>query len=272
MRSDSLLISSIQKGLTTSLLGRQIVLYKEIESTNTAAMRLAAEGAPEGTLILAEAQTKGRGRMGRTWYSPKGLNLYLSLILRPSCTARQAPWLGLAAAVAVSETIEKQVGLRARVKWPNDIEISSRKVAGILSELAVARECVESLILGIGVNLNMEAKDLPAELSSIATSLKIEGGRTVERIRFLQELLATLEAWYGIFRKSSLEEIRKSYLARFDLLGQPVWVQQAGGRIQGRVMGLSPEGALRLRRPDGTEIAIQSGEVIQMRAVDAACD
>jgi BirA family biotin operon repressor/biotin-[acetyl-CoA-carboxylase] ligase len=264
--------TTIQNGLTTTLLGHRLVLCDEIESTNTLAMDLASQGAPEGTLVVAETQTRGRGRLGRTWYSPKGLNLYLSLILHPSCAARKAPWLGLAAAVAVSETISKHSGLTARVKWPNDVEVSSRKVAGILTELTVLKEQVESLILGIGVNLNMERSDLPADLQPTATSLRIESGRPVDRTRFLQELLADLEAWYGIFRRSGIEGIRSRYLDLFEWLGRRVWIQLPDGRLHGEVSGLSSDGGLLFRLSDGKEIEIRSGEVVQMRAFDAARD
>ena len=235
-------------------------------------MKLSKEGAEEGTLVLAEAQTKGRGRMGRSWHSPKGLNLYLSLVLRPSCVAREVPWLGLTAAVALAKTIEKECRLSAKVKWPNDILISKRKVAGILTEVAVHLGRVESVILGIGVNMNMGQKDFRPELYSTATSLKIESGQPVDRIRFLQQLLASVEAWYGTFLQSSYEEIQRAYLVLFELLGQSVRIQQVDTSIRGTVTGISPEGALGLRLPGGQEMTIHSGEVLQVRADDAVND
>jgi BirA family transcriptional regulator, biotin operon repressor / biotin---[acetyl-CoA-carboxylase] ligase len=269
---DSLVISTIQQGLSTSRFGRHIFLYEETESTNTVAMNLSKQGAEEGTLVLAEAQTKGRGRMGRSWHSPKGLNLYLSLALRPSCAAREIPWLGLTAAVALAKTIEQECGLSAKVKWPNDILIAERKAAGILTEAAVHLGHVESLILGVGVNLNMNEKDFPPELRSTATSLMIESGKPVDRIRFLQQLLASLEAWYGTFLQSSYEEIRRAYLALFELLDQPVRIQQVDASIRGTVTGISPEGSLELRLPGGEAMTIYSGDVLQIRTGDAAND
>lgn len=269
---DNLVVSTIQKGLSTSRLGHRILLYEETASTNTVAMKLSKQGVQEGTLVLAEAQTKGRGRMGRSWYSPKGLNLYLSLVLRPSCAARVVPWVGLTAAVALAKTIKEESGLSAKVKWPNDIEISKRKAAGILTEAVINLGQVESLILGIGVNLNTDEKDFLPELHSTATSIKIESGQHVDRIRFLQQLLATLEAWYGTFLQSSYDEIRRAYLAHFELFGQPVRIQQADTVIRGTITGISPEGALGLRRSDGQEITVHSGDVLRVRAGDAVND
>ena len=262
---DRLAVSSILQDLSTSRLGRRIVLYEEIESTNTEGMRLAREGAEEGTLVLAETQTKGRGRLGRVWQSPKGQNLYLSLILRPSCAAREIPWLGLATAIALAQTIKEQYGLHARVKWPNDIEISKRKVAGILTEATIHLGQVEFLVLGIGVNLNMGCEDFLPELRLTATSLKIEHGQNIIRTRFLQQLLVTLEAWYGKFHQSLYDDIRKVYLTYLEILGLSVRIQQADNVIQGTVTGISPEGALMLRRTNGQETTIHSGDVMQVR-------
>ena len=266
---DKIIISSIQEDLTTSLLGSKILLYPKLPSTNTEAKRLVKEGAKEGTVILAETQSSGKGRMGRPWYSPKGKNLYLSVILHPRSAARNIPWLGLASAVALVRVIEQELALTAHVKWPNDVYISRYKVAGILTEAVFQNSQIESVILGIGVNVNMREQDFPPELRAIATSLKIQSHRSVDRTRFLQKLLGALDEWYGIFLRSSFEEIRRAYLTHFELLNQPVRIQQAKKTIYGTVTGISHEGALIIRQQGGLETKHHSGDVSHVRITDA---
>ena len=257
---------TIEKGLATSFIGTRLYLHEELGSTNTAAMELVKGGAEEGTVVVAETQTEGRGRMGRAWHSPKGLNLYFSLVLRPSKPIRDVVWLGLAAAVAVAKTIEQHADLPARVKWPNDVLVNGRKVAGLLLEQGVQGEKTEFLILGIGINLNMREEDFPAELRATATSLRIQGGKIFDRVRFFQELLAALETWYVIFLQSSYQEIRKNYLGLLDLLRQPVKIQLGEKCLEGTVSGLALDGALLLSQFDGKEISIHTGEVTPLRA------
>jgi len=227
-------------------------------------MNLAKKKAAEGTLILAETQSEGRGRAGRSWFSLKGCNLYLSLILRPACNSRGVSWISLMAGVALVETIEQVCGLYAKVKWPNDVEISNRKVGGILTESTLKVDQVESVILGIGININMGKKDFPQELRSTATSLQIESGKFFNRTKLLQRLLKNLEAWYGIFLKSSTEQIRQAYLLHFNLVGQSVAIRQAGSLLSGTVLGISSDGALKLRQADQAEIEVYSGDVLKL--------
>ena len=199
--------------------------------------------------------------MGRRWYSPRGLNLYFSIILRPKCELRTVPWLGMAAAVAVARSIENHTGLTARVKWPNDILVNQKKVAGLLIEQAICGRELEFIVLGLGINLNMTQKDFPLELKDKASSLRVEGRKNVNRRLFLKELLSNLEACYRQFLQPSIKEIREEYLGRFELLGQPIQIQTEKGRIFGTAVNLTEDGALLLKQQEGQEVVVHSGDL-----------
>lgn len=238
-----------------------MVFYEELDSTNTVAQALAKEGAKEGTMVIAESQTEGRGRMGRQWYSPRGLNLYFSIILRPSCEIRTVSWLGMAAAVAVARSIENHTGLTAQVKWPNDIQVNQKKIAGLLIEQAIRGRELEFIVLGLGINLNMTQGDFPPELKDKASSLRVEGGGNVNRRVFLKELLSNLEACYRQLLQSFLKDIREEYLGRFELLGQAIHINTEKGKVFGTATGLTEDGALLLKQPGGQELVIHSGDI-----------
>jgi len=186
----------IKTGLGTEVLGREIISYTQTSSTNDVALDLAAKGMQEGTLIIAESQTRGRGRMERNWVSPMGTSILASLILRPSIAVHEAQSITLVAAAAVAQAIRKMTNLPALIKLPNDVIINGKKVSGILTEMRTEKGMISFLVVGIGVNVNIPRNQFPAEIIDTATSLSIELGRNVSRISLLQEILRQLEYGY----------------------------------------------------------------------------
>ncbi len=198
---DLLSPAEVRPFLKTRWIGKTMHYFRTVDSTNVQAYQLALRGAGEGEIVVAESQEKGRGRLGRHWFSPAFRNLYLSVILRPKIPPHQAPLITLMAAVAAAEAIEKTSGLRPMIKWPNDLLIKGRKLAGLLNEIHSETDRVHFVILGIGVNLNTDERAFSKEIREFATSLKRETGKTVSRKVFLQHLLQTLEKWYDVFNK-----------------------------------------------------------------------
>ena len=240
---------------------RDVHWLEETESTQLVARDLARGGAPEGTTVIAERQTAGRGRLGRVWHSPAGQNLYCSVVLRPPLPPAAVPQLALVAGLAVADAVAATTRLRPAIKWPNDVLLRGRKVAGILTEMEAEMESVHHVIAGIGVNLNVEARALPRELRTKATSLRIATGRRVDRAAFTGRLLAALEARYGRFLTGGFPSVRTEWESYSALTGRRVVVAAPGGEVAGRVLGLDADGALRVRRADGTVARIVAGEV-----------
>ena len=257
----------ISSNLKTSFIGRDIAFYKEIDSTNDTAREFAAKGAEEGTVIVADCQKKGKGRLSRRWESPVGVNIYTSIILRPNISPIFAPQLTLVSAVAAAETIScflnTDSGYKPEptVKWPNDIFINSKKVAGILTEMNSEMDRINFVVIGIGVNLNMTKKMFPEELRQIATSLKEETGRDISRIDFIQTLYLNMERWYKEYIKNGFEPVRKAWTDYFNMRGKMVKVQQLNSVVEGIAIGIDNDGALLLKGKDGKVERILSGDV-----------
>ena len=258
---DPLPLSEIKPLLTTRWMGRTIHHFQTIDSTNSKAYELAVQGAEEGEVVVAESQEKGRGRMGRPWYSPPSANLYLSVILRPKIPPHQASLLTLMAAVATAEAVREFSGLLPVIKWPNDILLDGRKAAGLLNEICSEMGRVHFVILGIGVNLNMNGKSFPREIRKMATSLKIGMGRTVSRKAFLQVLLRKLESWYELFLKEGAPPILMAWRDRAQIKGRPVQVTSSGETWTGLAVDIDSDGSLILRTGDGRTIKIVTGDV-----------
>jgi BirA family biotin operon repressor/biotin-[acetyl-CoA-carboxylase] ligase len=263
---DTLIGAELQAGLQTAVIGRQIVSLAEVDSTNLHAARLAEAGAVAGTVVVAESQTDGRGRRGRVWASPPGVNLYLSVLLRPPIPPWDAPQLTFLSAVAVARTVAETAGLEPEVKWPNDILLSGRKVAGLLNEMRAETEGLHHVILGIGVNLNMTAEQFPADPRNPATSLLLETGRPVVRAAFARRLLCHLDGLYAEFLAEGFSPIRRAWESYFRLLGQGVAVDGQERPLQGTVAGIDGDGALLLRRADGRQERILAGDVRPLTA------
>jgi BirA family biotin operon repressor/biotin-[acetyl-CoA-carboxylase] ligase len=259
---DLLLPSEIKPLLTTKLIGKTIHYFHSVDSTNSKAYQLALAGAEEGEVVIAESQVKGKGRLGRHWLSPPFLNLYFSVILRPSIPPNQASLITLMAAVATADAIQNYSGLLPRIKWPNDILLRDRKVAGLLNEIHSEMDRVHFVILGIGINLNMEGKTFPKEIRSLATSLKQEMGQTISRKVFLQSLLEELERWYDIFLKEGGAAILEAWRDRARIMGKRVKVTSFGETLSGIAIDVDSDGALILKMRDGKQNRIVAGDVV----------
>jgi BirA family biotin operon repressor/biotin-[acetyl-CoA-carboxylase] ligase len=255
---DRLDLDRLQQLLRTDFIGRRVSYEASTASTMDLARREAQAGAPEGALAIAEEQTAGRGRLGRTWVSPPGVNLYFTLILRPSL--EELRYLSVIAPLAVCQAIEETTGLLPRIKWPNDVLINERKVAGILIQSEISGERVEYALLGPGINVNLDVA-AHEEIRDIATSLRAEQGREVPREEVLAATLNHLEALYLAVRRG--EVVSMGWKHRLDTLGKHVRIEFAGGAAseQGVVVDADSDGALILRRDDGSHVRIEAGEV-----------
>ncbi len=258
---DLLLPAEIRNALEAELIGRELVYFAETDSTNDRAHALAREGAVEGTVVIADAQISGKGRLGRCWVSPPGVNLYASIILRPSIAPWQAPQLTFLSAAAVARAITEITRLRPTVKWPNDVLLSGRKVAGLLNELDAETERIRYLVLGIGVNINMTSDQFPADLRFPASSLALETGGRISRRLLACALLRQMDKLYALYLAEGFEPILQAWQDYFDLTGKQVEVSGQEGTSRGRVLGLDGEGALLLRLADASIKRVLAGDV-----------
>jgi len=238
--------------------------FPSIGSTNSEARRLAENGAAEGEIVIAEAQSQGRGRLGRAWESPPLANLYLSIILRPHLPPVHAPQITLMAAVALAETVGAFLTGPPAIKWPNDIVVDGKKLAGILTEAACDSARVEYVILGIGLNLNYGADSMPAFLRPRATSIFQLTGQPVARESVLRRLIQDLDRCYGELEASGFEGLRERWEARFVWRGRLVRVELGDRVLIGRAQGIEPGGALILEDDEGQRRSIVAGDVIPL--------
>jgi len=248
-------------GLATRRIGSRLVCLRETESTNAVAFRLAEEGAPEGTVVTADAQSAGKGRLGRVWISPPGVNLYCSVVLRPPISPVAACQLTFLSVVAVARAIESCTALAPQIKWPNDILVSGKKVAGLLNEMNAETEKVNFVVLGIGVNLNMRLSQLGEGVRHPATSLLEEGGVEVDRVAFAQALLRELDQLYDRFLAEGEGPVRAEWLERSAIRGRQVRVSCGTREFTGEVQGVDSFGALLVQVPGGGLETVLSGDV-----------
>jgi BirA family biotin operon repressor/biotin-[acetyl-CoA-carboxylase] ligase len=257
---DSYLPAEISFGLKTKFIGKKIYSYRAVQSTNAIASRLAAVGTPEGTLIVAESQTRGRGRLGRKWYSPEKAGLYCSLILYPKINPSLAPGLSLVTAAAVAETIASYDDLDVKIKWPNDILVSGLKVGGILTELSAEIDRIAYVVVGVGVNINQKRSDFPSELRAIASSIRIGHKEKINRVEFLRRFLEKFEKEYLAFKKSGLTGTRKKVIKYSYLLGKEVKFRLGRKTLSGTAIDIDNIGRLVLDTPEGV-VALNAGDV-----------
>lgn len=236
---------TLQQGLTTHVFGHKIYTFDTIDSTNNCAKAVAGCGAKEGTIIIAEHQTAGRGRLGRQWQSNPHENLIFSIVLRPKVGTEGLNLLPLCVAVAVAQALEQKTGLKVETKWPNDLLIGEKKVAGILIESSVKQNIVENVVIGIGINVNQS--NFRGELSAKATSLKMELGREIDRSSLFQFILQSIESTYAHVSSKGFQSILPTWLSRTTMLNRQISVSQEGTVFSGVVKGLSNDGGLVLR-------------------------
>ncbi len=268
--------SLIERALTTYRLGRPVLYFPTIGSTNDVAHAKAAEGAPDGLLVIADEQTAGRGRLDRRWWAPSGTCLLFSLLLRPDIPPAQAGRLTMCLGLGAVAGIEQVTGLQPMLKWPNDLVLNGRKLGGMLSELRVEGEKLRYAVLGIGINVNLDLKRPsaaadrvqevsvpPAELFDTAISLMMALGRPVDRLSLLAQILAATEVWYERVRRGESPHV--AWAARLETLGQRVRVSLRSGALEGDAVAVTPEGALIVRDETGREHIVWSGDVTTLR-------
>jgi BirA family biotin operon repressor/biotin-[acetyl-CoA-carboxylase] ligase len=261
---DILAPSVLRRQLGEIKFGHRIVHYLRIDSTNTRALRLAEKGAPHGTLVLAEEQTAGRGRFGRTWYSERASGIYCSLILRPPLPPAAAPILTLMAGLAAYSAISGVARMPVDIRWPNDLLLNGKKVCGILTEMSAELDRIHAVVLGVGINVNH--RDMPAELKSSATSLRVEGRKRYSRAQILVTLLQELEGHYRVLLEEGGAAIINAWSAASSFAkGKRVRVLTGSGEFVGTTDGLEPSGALRVRRDDGSIEPLVAGEVVEVK-------
>lgn len=258
---DKLLPREIQFNLGTKILGKKIIYEDVCPSTMDVAFRLGFEGAPEGTIICAEGQNKGRGRLGRSWSSPKSKGIYASIILRPSLPPNTVSQLTLLSAVALCEAIKKTCGVQLFIKWPNDLLVGNKKLAGILTEMSAEMDRVRFVVIGFGINVNTPVNLLP----STATSLKNEIHLSVSRVELLQEILRSLEKWYEVLQAQGFARIIERWKEYSITLGRRVRVEGIREHMEGEAIDVDQEGSLIIRSDSGIKFKRMAGDVVFVR-------
>ncbi|WP_126427238.1 biotin--[acetyl-CoA-carboxylase] ligase [Brevibacillus marinus] len=260
---DRITAEEITVGLATEVIGQTVRAYDTVESTQILAHQAAAQGAPEGTVVLAEQQTGGKGRLGRSWHSPKHAGVWMSLVLRPDIPLPRAPQITLLTAVAMVKTIKRETGLDADIKWPNDILLNGKKMCGILTELQAESDRINYLIVGIGVNVNTRAEDFPPELRALATSLRLESGRLIRRAAFIQTFCVQFEQLYQEYLQRGFAPIRARWEASAVTLGRQVTVRTSKETLHGRAVGLDADGSLIVEDAAGVRHKVYSADIEQ---------
>jgi BirA family biotin operon repressor/biotin-[acetyl-CoA-carboxylase] ligase len=270
---DRLYPEELHDGLATRWLGRPVHWLDVTDSTNRVALELARGGAPHGAAVVAEAQTAGRGRLGRAFFSPPNVNLYLSLVLRPALSTAEAPTLILAAGVGVADAVAEELGEpeRVEIKWPNDVLVDGKKVSGILMELGAEAARVLFCVLGIGVNLNVDPRSFPDDFRDVATSLASAAGRPIARAAFTRRLLAALEDALDAHARGGFAAVRPRFEARFRMTGRRVRVRELdGSETAGSVRGIDADGALLVEGTDRRVARVVAGDVTLVKQGRAA--
>ena len=259
---DALLADDLLSRLgKTKIIGRDIRVFEQTTSTNDVIEKLARDGVKEGVVVFAESQTKGRGRLGRKWISPERKGLWFSVLLRPNLRPQETTQLTVASATALRRAIQSETGLKPEIKWPNDILVGGKKVAGILTELSAELDKVRHVILGIGVDVNLSANEFPAELRRTATSLKIEAGEHILRAELAAVILRELDADYSRIGAGRFAAVADEWEEHSATIGRDVTVQIGGRKIRGHAESLDDTGALLLRTEHGRLEPITGGDV-----------
>lgn len=260
--TDKLLPEEILLGLKARRLCGPVHHFEEVASTNDLAKELAARGAPEGTLVVAEAQSRGRGRLGRQWNSPPGTGLYVSLLLRPPLPPTEMPQITLTTAVAVARALKRVTGVAPGIKWPNDLLLAGKKLGGILTEMETESDQIRHLVVGLGLNVGNRA--FPEELADMATSLALGLGRPLpknSRLAILKAWLEEFEDLYERFLAREFTGILEEWRSLTVTLGQRVTVRQGPLAIHGLALEVAPDGALLLETDSGEVVRVTSGEI-----------
>lgn len=258
-----LLPYEVKKGLNTDFIGHDIHYFKEVDSTNEVAKYLAKNGAEEGTIVISEIQNRGKGRRGKTWISPPG-GVWMTIILRPDILPSSAPQLTLVTGVAVAETLKKECKLDVGIKWPNDILIGNKKVCGILTEVNASINKVNYVVVGIGIDMNVDVPLFPPELQRGATSLKNELDTEINGALLVQKFLLEFENYYNEFKEGKFPEILNKWRLLSKTIGNNVEVRTRGKTVRGEAVGINKDGVLILELEDGSLRKMISGECLHI--------
>lgn len=263
-RPDLLLPQEIQRGLSTNYIGKEIYYFPELKSTNIIAKEKAlhrAEGIDEGTLIIAERQSAGKGRLGREWFSPAG-GIWLSIILYPQLSPSYISRITLMTAVAVVKAIKVCTRIESQIKWPNDILIDEKKVCGILTEMSAELDMINWVVVGIGINVNIDIRDFPKDIQENTISLKEISGKEISRVKLVQTFLQEFEKYYESLKRREFSSILKEWKLYSHTLGKKIRVDIGEKIITGEVIDINESGALILKKEDGELVEIISGTII----------
>jgi BirA family biotin operon repressor/biotin-[acetyl-CoA-carboxylase] ligase len=262
---------TLKKSLAGKFFGHQLYYFPETGSTNDEAFSLGIAGAPQGTVVIADSQTKGKGRMQRLWHSPKNSNIYTSVILRPKIQLSKASQIPIVAGVAVAEVLETYCPDKVRLKWPNDVLIDGKKVCGILAQMKTSADAVDFVVLGIGINVNVSREQFPRDIQEIATSLAIETGREISRLELIISLYENLEKCYKKLLQKGFGPIKEKWLDLAPMVGQTVAVIFKDEAIEGKATGIDDDGSLILLTEGMKEIKVSAGDatIIKRQRDDA---
>jgi BirA family biotin operon repressor/biotin-[acetyl-CoA-carboxylase] ligase len=255
----------IRRGLKARLVGAEVHSFHRIASTNDHALALARAGCPDGTVVVADAQWGGRGRMGRRWHSPPGSGLWVSVVLRPRLSASGTQALTFLGAVAAAHAVRALHRLRVSLKWPNDIYLADRKMGGVLTEVSAEADLIQYAVIGVGLNVNVAAKAFPEELREIATSVSAQVGDEVARLPLLRRLLEEIDARYASLQRHGAGPLVDEARTLTPMIGRIIRVQHLSQAREGTVVGLDTDGALLLRSAAGTVERLLAGDVSILR-------
>ncbi|WP_456278570.1 biotin--[acetyl-CoA-carboxylase] ligase [Bacillus sp. AK128] len=261
IKPEKITSNEIQLGLKTKYLGRSIHYEETVTSTQKIAHKLAYDGANEGTIILAEEQIAGRGRLDRSWYSPKYTGIWMSIILRPAIPLPQSPQLTLLAAVSIAQAIQEVTGLEPEIKWPNDILFDRKKTVGILTELQAEADRINSIIIGVGINVNQSEQDFPDDIKEKSTSLFIQSGKKVNRAELIQTILEKLEKLYESYLQTGFYPIKLLWEAYAISIGKEIVASTLNGKIIGMAKGITDEGVLVIEDESGKTHYVHSADI-----------
>lgn len=250
----------LEKRFYGKFIGQPLYYYPEIGSTNDEAFRLGLSGAPEGTAVIADSQTKGKGRLQRYWHSPPGSNIYTSIILRPAFEPDQAPQISIAAGVAVAEMLSKYCPGQVQLKWPNDVLLKRKKLCGILAQIKISANRIDFVVLGIGINVNIGSDQLPPDIRSIATSLAIETGRAIDRMELIIGLYENITKWYKRLTQRGFSTIKEKWLNLAPMISQNVQVMFHDEVVSGKALGLGDDGSLIILTANNESVTVSAGD------------
>ncbi|RWZ60289.1 biotin--[acetyl-CoA-carboxylase] ligase [Halobacillus fulvus] len=258
---DKVSVNTLQWGLDTKWIGRNLHHFGQVESTQEIAHQLAKQGKPHGTVIIADEQVKGKGRMSREWHSPKGQGIWMSILLRPELPPVQAPQLTLLAATVLAKVVEQCTGLRPSIKWPNDLLVHHKKLSGILTEMQAEQDKIQYVILGIGVNVNQEREQIPEHLLHKATSLKVESGEVQNIHSTIQAILRQFESSYDQYMENGFAFVKEVWEQYGYRIGEEVTISTMKREWPATLIGIEEDGALLARDRSGKEEKLYSAEI-----------